>query len=44
MRWAPFTMSTVFQLAVTTLVPVLPLMLTMISLEELLDRLLKIVF
>ncbi len=33
-----------FQLAVTTLLPVLPLLLTMISLEELLDRLLKIVF
>ena len=44
MRWVPFTMSTVLQLAVTTLVPVLPLMLTMISLEELLERLLKMVF
>jgi hypothetical protein len=44
MRWVPFTMTTVFQLAVTTLLPVLPLMLTMISLEELLDRLLTIVF
>ena len=44
MRWVPFTMTTVFQLAVTTLLPVLPLTLTMISLEELLDRLLKIVF
>ena len=44
MRWAPFTLTTVLQLAVTTLLPVLPLMLTMISLEELLDRLLKIVF
>ena len=31
MRWAPFTLATVFQLGVTTLVPVLPLMLTMIS-------------
>jgi hypothetical protein len=29
---------------VTTLLPVVPLLLTMISLEELLDRLLKIVF
>ena len=38
MRWVPFTLATVFQLAVTTLVPVLPLMLTMISLEELLDE------
>ena len=44
MRFVPFTLQTVLQLAVTTLVPVLPLMLTMISLEELLDRLLKIVF
>ena len=44
MRWVPFTMQTVLQLAVTTLLPVLPLMLTMISLEELLDRLLAVVF
>ena len=44
MRLVPFTMQTVLQLAVTTLVPVVPLTLTMISLEELLERLLKIVF
>ena len=44
MRWAPFTLATVFQLGVTTLVPVLPLMLTMISLEELLEKLLQIIF
>ena len=44
MRWVPFTLTTVLQLAVTTLLPVLPLTLTMISLEELLDRLLKIIF
>jgi hypothetical protein len=44
MRWVPFTMSTVLQLAVTTLLPVLPLTLTMLSLEELIDRLLKLVF
>ena len=44
MRFVPFTLQTVLQLAVTTLVPVLPLMLTMISLEELLERLLKIIF
>ena len=44
MRWVPFTMQTVLQLAVATLVPVVPLMLTMISLEELLERLLKVVF
>ena len=44
MRWVPFTAPTVLQLAVTTLLPVLPLMLTMISLEELLERLLEMVF
>lgn len=44
MRWVPFTMQTVLQLAVTSLLPVLPLALTMISLEELLDRLLAVVF
>jgi hypothetical protein len=44
MRWAPFTLATVFQLGVTTLVPVLPLMLTMICLEELLEKLLRIIF
>ena len=44
MRWVPFSMQTVVQLAVTTLLPVLPLTLTMISLEQLLERLLKVVF
>jgi hypothetical protein len=44
MRWVPFTAQTVLQLAVTTLLPVVPLMLTMISLEELLGRLLEMVF
>ncbi len=44
MRFVPFTAQTVLQLAVTTLVPVVPVMLTMISLEELLGRLLKVVF
>lgn len=44
MRLVPFTLSTVLHLAVTTLVPVLPLALTMISLDELLDRLLQLVF
>jgi hypothetical protein len=44
MRFVPFTMQTVLQLAVTTLVPVVPLTLTMISLEQLVERLLKIVF
>lgn len=44
MRWVPFTLQTVLQLAVTSLLPLLPLTLTMISLEELLDRLLAVVF
>ena len=44
MRWVPFTGLTVLQLAVATLLPVLPLTLTMFSLQELLERLLKIVF
>ena len=43
MRLVPFSGQTVMQLAVATLLPVLPLTLTMISLEELLGRLLKIV-
>ena len=44
MRLAPFTLQTVLQLAIATLVPVVPLMLTMISLEELVERLLTMVF
>ena len=44
MRLVPFTTQTLLQLVVTTLLPVAPLLLTMIPLEELLDRLLKIVF
>ena len=44
MRFVPFTLQTVLHLAVATLLPVLPLTLTMISLEELLGRLLKLVF
>ena len=44
MKFVPFGLPTVLQLAVITLLPVLPLMLTMISLEELLERLLKMVF
>jgi hypothetical protein len=43
-RWVPFTVQTVLQLAVTTLQPVVVLMLTMRSPEQLLERLLKIVF
>ncbi|KAB2640028.1 MAG: hypothetical protein DVB26_06275 [Verrucomicrobia bacterium] len=44
MRLLPFTMPTVLQLAITTLLPVAPLLLTMIPLEELLVRMLKIIF
>ena len=44
MRFAPFTKETVFQLGVVTVAPLLPLLLTMISLEELLKRLLTAVF
>ena len=44
MRFVPFSKETVFQLGVVTLVPLLPLTLTMISLDELLKRLLGAVF
>ena len=44
MRTVPFTRDVVVQLAVITLLPVVPLLLTMVSLEELLGQLLKIVF
>jgi hypothetical protein len=44
MRLVPFSKDTVFQLGVVTLAPLLPLTLTMISLEELLKRLLRAVF
>ena len=44
MRLVPFNLQSVLQLAIITLIPVLPLTLTMISLEELVDRLLKVVF
>ena len=43
MRCVPFTMKNVVQLAVITLLPVGPLLLTMLPLEELLMRLLKLV-
>ena len=44
MRLVPFTKETVFQLGVVTLAPLAPLLLTMISLEELLKRFLSAVF
>ena len=43
MRIVPFTRDAVIQLAVITLLPVAPLLLTMVSLEELLKRLLQVV-
>lgn len=43
MRMVPFTRDAVIQLAVITLIPIAPLLLTMISLEELLKRLLQVV-
>ncbi len=43
MRVVPFTRDAVVQLAVITLLPVAPLLLTMVSLEELLKRLLQVV-
>jgi hypothetical protein len=44
MKLAPFTWRSVLQLALTTALPALPLTLTMFSLDELLDRLLKLLF
>ncbi|HTK92803.1 MAG TPA: hypothetical protein VL948_21400 [Verrucomicrobiae bacterium] len=43
MSMVPFTRNTVVQLAVATLLPVAPLLLTMISLDELMKRLLQVV-
>jgi len=43
MRLLPFTRDTIIQLAVITLAPAAPLMLTMVSLEDLLKRLLQII-
>jgi hypothetical protein len=44
MRPVPFTIRTVLQLAIVTLVPVAPLLLDHASLKDLLERLLQIVF
>jgi hypothetical protein len=44
MRIVPFAKETILQLAIITLLPFLPLTLTMISFEELIDRILKSVF
>jgi hypothetical protein len=44
MTLVPFTLRTVWQLAVITLVPVVPLALTMMPLEEFLNQIVKVVF
>jgi len=44
MHWMPFDHSDVVTLAACVLVPLVPLLLTKYSLEEILDRLLKTVF
>jgi hypothetical protein len=44
MRFVPFSKETILQLALVTLAPVAPLLLTMISFEELMKRLLSAVF
>lgn len=44
MSLVPFTRQAFVQLTVLTLVPLVPLLLTMISFENLVDRLLKVVF
>ena len=42
MRSVPFDRGTIFELAVVIAVPILPLALTMISVEDIIDRLLKL--
>ena len=44
MRWVPFDTKTILRLAITIVAPMLPLVLTMVPLDELIKRLLKIVF
>ena len=44
MRIAPITLHAVVQLAVVTLIPLAPLLLTMFSLEQLLAQMLKLLF
>jgi hypothetical protein len=44
MRLAPFKLETVFQLAVATLLPLVPLGLTMISVDEFINRMVEAVF
>jgi hypothetical protein len=44
MKFAPFTLRTVLQLGIVTLLPVMPLVLTMFSLEDALTQLLSAIF
>jgi hypothetical protein len=44
MRVIPITRETLVQLVIFTLLPVAPLLLTMISVDELLNQLVKVVF
>ena len=44
MRLVPFDTKTMLHLAVSTVAPMLPLVLTMVPLDQLVDRLLKIIF
>jgi len=44
MRWVPFTLRDVILVAVISLLPVLPLVLTMFSLRDLLGHLLRLIF
>jgi hypothetical protein len=44
MSRVPFTLQTVLQLAVGTLLPAVPLLLTVMPVEQFLDKLPKIVF
>ena len=44
MRWVPFTVRDVLLLAAIPLLPIVPLTLSMFSVEELLERLLKLMF
>jgi hypothetical protein len=44
MRQVPFTLNDITRLAVATVLPVLPLVLTVMPLEELLTRLIKMIF
>jgi hypothetical protein len=44
MRWVPFTVRDVLQVAMISLLPVLPLTLTVFSVKEVLQRLLRLVF